>query len=75
MSYGRKEKETWVANLPPFRHDAVGRLCHGTVFALFILHKDPSRYIRLELSTDYARALAADLVRAAERAEKPRQVA
>ena len=71
----RKEKDTWVAYLPPFRQGAVGRLCQGTVFVLTVLHKDTARYVRLELSSEHARALATDLVQAAETADTVRRVA
>lgn len=74
MSY-RREKDTWVAYPPPFRQGAVGRLHHGTVYLLTVLHKDPTRYVRVEINSEYARALAADLVRAAERADENWQVA
>lgn len=67
------QKETWEATLPPWRDGAVGRYTDGEVFLVAVLRSQPDRCIRIHVKSEHARALAADLVSAAEKADTPRR--
>ena len=68
----RKMKDVWLAHLPKWRDDAVGKIAYGEVFLIVTLDRDPGRYVRVEIPAEHARSLAADLLAAAARSEDPR---
>jgi len=67
----RQSKDTWTAHLPAWRNGAVGRLAVHEVYLIAVLNRDSQRFIRIEIPADHARALAADLLTAADRADTP----
>jgi hypothetical protein len=67
-------KDTWTAHLPSWRRGAVGRLAVHEVYLIAVLDRDRERFIRLEIRSDHARALAVDLLEAADRADDGHQV-
>lgn len=71
MTSRRKAKDVWLAHLPKWRQDAVGKIADGVVFLIVTIDRDPGRYVRVEFPTDHARSLAADLLAAADRADNP----
>jgi hypothetical protein len=71
VSTRRKVKDVWLAHLPKWREDAVGKIAPGEVFLIVTLDRDPGRYVRVEIPSTHARSLAADLLAAADRAERP----
>ena len=68
MTSRRKVKDVWLAHLPNWRQDAVGKIADGVVFLIVCIDRDPGRYARVEIPADHARSLAADLLAAADRA-------
>jgi len=73
MSITRRGKDIWSAHLPSWRHGAVGRLAPHEVYLVAVLDKDRQRFIRLEIRSDHARALAVDILAAADRADDGHQ--
>jgi hypothetical protein len=71
MSTRRKVKDVWLAHLPKWRQDAVGKIAFGEVFLIVTIDRDPGRYVRVEIPADHARSLAADLLAAADRSLNP----
>src|SRR5438045_1064124 len=65
----RPEKAVWLAHLPKWREGAVGRIAPGTVFLIVCIDHEPGRFVRVEIPTHHARALAADITTAADRDE------